>query len=221
MFFSNKDLIAPGSQPLSKSPLGYSVRQLVTAFKLGTLSLLIPCLFAGSSALASDDYATIAPLLATCVTCHGRDGLAVSPAWPHLAGQKVTYLANELQAFREGSRQAILMPASGLTGLSDADIQALAEYYAKLPPVRQKSTHKVNERGKNVRAYCLACHGVEGKTVNQKWPNLAGQNKEYLKNQLIAFRDGSRQGFWMNLITQELSDQQISDVADYYSQIEP
>jgi cytochrome c553 len=105
--------------------------------------------------------------------------------------------------------------------LSDKDINALAEYYAAQPPKALASTKPANEAGRHVRARCISCHGMSGNTVTPSWPNLAGQQAQYLQNQLLAFRNGSRQGSLMNVIANELSEQQIADVAEYYSQLKP
>ena len=72
---------------------------------------------------------------------------------------------------------------------------------------------------KNVRAYCISCHGKHGITVNEEWPNLAGQQKDYLQKQLLAFRDGTRNGPIMQVIAKELNEAQIEAVAEYYSQL--
>ena len=67
-----------------------------------------------------------------CAGCHGPYGISTNPIWPNLAGQKAEYTAIQLRAYRDGTRSDPNM--SGLTApLSDAQIQALAEYYAKLP----------------------------------------------------------------------------------------
>ena len=58
-----------------------------------------------------------------------RDRHRSNPAWPQLAGQKATYLANALKAFRAGLRKDPMM-AGVVRGLSDADIANLAAYYA-------------------------------------------------------------------------------------------
>jgi cytochrome c553 len=68
-------------------------------------------------------------LAKNCEACHGETGVTTNPAWPHLAGQKATYLANTLKAFRAGLRKDPLM-AGVVRGLSDADIANLAAYYA-------------------------------------------------------------------------------------------
>jgi cytochrome c553 len=180
------------------------------AFSLG--------LFASTLSLtATADAKTLAQ---SCVACHGKNGNSSNPMWPSLAGQKAPYLAQELRAYRDGSRTDPLMAATAKT-LSDKDIDALAEYYAAQTPKAVASSKPLNEAGRHVRARCVSCHGMSGHTVTPTWPNLAGQKAQYTQNQLLAFRNGSRQGSLMNVIANELSEQQIADVAEYYSQLKP
>ena len=68
-------------------------------------------------------------LAKNCAACHGATGISGNPAWPHLAGQKISYLVNVLKAFRGGLRKDPMM-AAVVRGLSDADIENLAAYYA-------------------------------------------------------------------------------------------
>ena len=66
-----------------------------------------------------------------CAGCHGTDGISVSPEIPNLAGQKETYLANSLRAFRAGERtNPIMMSIAG--DLSDAEIDALAAHFSSM-----------------------------------------------------------------------------------------
>lgn len=67
-----------------------------------------------------------------CAGCHGPNGISTNPLWPNLAGQKAEYTAKQLQAYRDGLRQDPNMTGMAQT-LSDAQIEALAAYYAKLP----------------------------------------------------------------------------------------
>ena len=46
--------------------------------------------------------------------------------------------------------------------------------------------------GKAKSATCAACHGAEGISANDIWPNLAGQKEGYLIKQMKAFKDGTR-----------------------------
>jgi len=73
--------------------------------------------------------------------------------------------------------------------------------------------------GKAKSAICMACHGMNGVSNNDIWPNLAGQKKGYLVNQIKAFRDGGRVDFMMAPMVKSLSDQDIDDLAEYYSKL--
>ena len=73
--------------------------------------------------------------------------------------------------------------------------------------------------GKAKSALCMACHGPSGISNNEIWPNLAGQKRQYLINQITAFRDGTRVDPMMAPMVKALSDQDIIDLADYYSEL--
>lgn len=67
-----------------------------------------------------------------CVACHGIDGRSTQPGTPHLAGQDALYLRESLRRYRSGERRHAAMQAIA-GGLDEADIEALARYYAQLP----------------------------------------------------------------------------------------
>lgn len=74
--------------------------------------------------------------------------------------------------------------------------------------------------GQAKSASCAACHGATGKASNALYPNLAGQNGDYLALALHAYKDGGRTGGQagvMQAFTAGLSDQDISDLAAYYA----
>jgi cytochrome c553 len=64
---------------------------------------------------------------------------------------------------------------------------------------------------------CLACHSLDGNSVNPEWPSLAGQHEQYIIKQIKAFRAGERVNTLMSPIAMTLTDQEIEDVAAYYS----
>ena len=66
-----------------------------------------------------------------CIGCHGADGISVIPMYPNLKGQKAMYTAKQLKAFRDKTRADPVMAALA-SGLTDADIENLAAYYASL-----------------------------------------------------------------------------------------
>ena len=70
---------------------------------------------------------------ATCVACHGADGVGITPDYPTLAGQHADYIEQALRAYRKGTRQNPVMNPMAAP-LKDADIRALAEYFAQQAP---------------------------------------------------------------------------------------
>jgi len=92
------------------------------------ISLLSALLAMSASALAGDVEAGKVKS-AMCASCHGVNGISMSPLWPNLAGQKEQYLIKQIKAFRDGTRKDPMM-APMVAALSDADIENLAAYYA-------------------------------------------------------------------------------------------
>ena len=68
---------------------------------------------------------------ATCLACHGANGISTQPIYPNLAGQKEAYIAKQLKAFKAGDRKDPTMNAM-VAPLTDADIANLAAYYSSL-----------------------------------------------------------------------------------------
>jgi len=68
---------------------------------------------------------------------------------------------------------------------------------------------------------CAGCHGPKGISASGMFPNLAGQKKEYLAKQLKAFRDKTRTDPTMNSMAAGLKDEEIADLAAYFSSLKP
>lgn len=73
--------------------------------------------------------------------------------------------------------------------------------------------------GKAKASACAACHGAKGISGNDIWPNLAGQKAGYLKKQMKAFRDGDRKDPMMSPMASGLSDEDIDNLAAFYSSL--
>jgi cytochrome c553 len=73
--------------------------------------------------------------------------------------------------------------------------------------------------GKAKSGTCAGCHGTAGISKNPLWPNLAGQQQAYLIKQLKAFRDGSRIDAMMAPMAKPLSDEDIANLAAWYSSL--
>lgn len=70
---------------------------------------------------------------------------------------------------------------------------------------------------------CAACHGADGNSpINSSYPRLAGQNKEYLIQQIKDIKSGARDNgltAQMRPIAQGLTDTEIESIADYLSSL--
>lgn len=75
--------------------------------------------------------------IAACAACHPVDAAAALPQYPKIAGQHAWYLRQQLRLWRDGKRRnsplSEIMTAA-VRGLDDAQIDAVAGYYAGLPP---------------------------------------------------------------------------------------
>ncbi|MDV5170187.1 hypothetical protein [Photobacterium rosenbergii] len=155
-------------------------------------------------------------LIEACEACHSTNMVSQVPSYPILHGQKQGYLEKQLEAFRDGTRENPMM-AGLVQNLSDSDITELAQHYSQQTFVKE-AKQASDRRGADVRARCVSCHGLSGNTVNTEWPNLLGQNHDYIFNQLNKFASGERKSVIMEQIANELTLEQRKQVALYYDQ---
>ena len=66
---------------------------------------------------------------------------------------------------------------------------------------------------------CQACHGIDGVSKQAHVPHIAGESEIYLIKQLKAFRDGERKDPQMSIMAKPLSDEDIANLAAWYSSI--
>ena len=73
------------------------------------------------------------------------------------------------------------------------------------------------EKGQVLARKCSVCHGKNGMAKDPEVPNLAGQSSFYLEKVLKDFRDGIREDRRMSLIVKTLNDDDIKDLAAWFS----
>lgn len=73
--------------------------------------------------------------------------------------------------------------------------------------------------GREKAAVCRTCHGLDGIARLPNAATIAGETEIYLTKQLKAFRDGERKDPQMSIIAEKLSDDDIADLAAWYSSI--
>src|SRR3954465_14226641 len=83
--------------------------------------------------------------------------------------------------------------------------------------IAEKAVKGSAEAGATKAAVCTACHGVNGNSANPEWPNLAGQNAAYIREQLAMFKSRQRNNPIMQPIVDPLTEQDFADLATYFS----
>jgi cytochrome c553 len=171
--------------------------------------------------------------VAPCMACHAADGGGQAAAgFPRLAGLPQAYLRKQLNDFANGSRvNATMQPVA--SGLTDAERDAVAAYYAKLPvpsttlpPAASNGNAQLAQtlatRGRWSKGMpaCEQCHGPGGMGVGDHFPPLAGQSALYLSNQLHAWQQGARRNDPLQLmqtVAGKLSEADIAAISAWYA----
>ena len=74
---------------------------------------------------------------------------------------------------------------------------------------------------KKVNEVCATCHGVSGnKSITPDIPYIGGQPSDYLSKVLIQYKSGARNHAIMTAMATMLTDEEISDLAKYFSKQE-
>lgn len=154
--------------------------------------------------------------------------------YPKLAGQHAKYIEKQLKDLKlgmtSGGKQGRVDPVMGgmAMPLSEQDMKDLAAYYASLPISHNTTPENVVEQGKTLYTAgdasrgltaCIACHGPRGNgTELSGFPKISGQHADYIKAQLVKFRDGSRandMNGMMQDIAKKLTDEDIDTLSKY------
>ncbi len=77
------------------------------------------------------------------------------------------------------------------------------------------------EAGRRKAEPCAACHGRDGNSTIPGTPSLAGQPVFFTHWQLIKYRDGRRKDPQMSPFAQNLSDEDMADLAAYFEAQRP
>ncbi len=175
-----------------------------------------------------------------CAACHGSDGNSTSAQIPRLAGQNAKYIYKQLNDFKSGRRQNVIMTAQA-SALSQFQMASVALFFATKQsqitlanPATLAFGEKIYRGGKlaNGVVPCAGCHGPAGKgNPFAAFPKIGGQQTDYLKAQLYAFRaagrgdltgtkrnnDGAKptEPGMMQMVASKLSDQDIEYLTNF------
>lgn len=165
------------------------------------------------------------PQAQACMACHGPQGRSQQPTIPSLAGQPQLFIENQLVLIREGLRDVPQMKGL-LDGMQDAEIVALAGYFAAQAPApaTPATDEAVYRRGQALaaRALCGSCH-LPDFAGRQQIPRLAGQHEAFLLQAMKQFRDypGLGRDTIMAASLYGLKDQDLADLAHFLAHFRP
>lgn len=74
--------------------------------------------------------------------------------------------------------------------------------------------------GKNKAAICAGCHGADGISMSPDIPNLAGQKEAYLAKAIRDYKTGARKNPMMASVVGMIAEEDIGDIAAYFSNLE-
>ncbi|HEV3372842.1 MAG TPA: c-type cytochrome [Xanthobacteraceae bacterium] len=154
-----------------------------------------------------------------CSACHGESGVPQQKTTPVIWGQQLGYLYLELRDYKSGARKNDQMSAV-VAGLERDDMLALAQYFSQKPwPVLGQPAAPQAVAAQALRAttavVCTSCH-QESYMGEGTQPRLAGQQKDYLAQTMLDFRDGKRANNpGMSDLMKSISESDIPPIAEY------
>ena len=167
--------------------------------KLTSLSLAIFCALGISSGAVVAD---VDKLVKECADCHEKDGNATDGETPSIAGMSTTYFVESMGAYKTNARPAKKLKDKKedmkdiVKKLSDADIKALGDHFAKqkFKPLKQEFNADFAKAGKKLHVkYCDKCHSNGGTSSEDDAGILAGQPISYLKYSMENYASGKRE----------------------------
>ena len=170
-----------------------------------------------------------------CGKCHGTDGTDATPIeeedTPFLAGQVAHANYKQIIDYQDKKRDDKTM-LKKVKKLSKQDVADVSAFYAtQALPMSSVESSKVTAeairmatRGAGDRFLppCAGCHGLNGEGSIVDVPSLAGQATSYFITTMMAFKEDDRENdiySRMRFIAQELSEKEITELADYYASI--
>ncbi|HEX7341092.1 MAG TPA: c-type cytochrome [Rhodanobacteraceae bacterium] len=177
---------------------------------------------------------TLQQRIAACTSCHGKHGQGGHNGFnPRLAGKPALYLYHQLLDFRAGRRHYPMMQHM-VRDMPDAYLREIANYFAAQVPVwpapppsvmpaaflrRGQELVEHGDQARKVPA-CTACHGKRLMGLDLAIPPLLGLPKDYISNQLGAWRGGTRHAMapdCMATVAARLTPQEVAALAAWLS----
>lgn len=167
--------------------------------------------------------------IGACIGCHGKDGNSEVLIYPNLANQHPEYIEKQLHNFKGNMNRSNVAMNQFAAQMTDEEIMDIGAYFAdtkalaNIKPKKVVSVAITEEvlAGEKKAGTCVACHGDAGNKPILNYPRLAGQSAEYLVKQLMEFKSGVRENAVMLGMAAALSEQDMVELAAYFSAQKP
>jgi cytochrome subunit of sulfide dehydrogenase len=183
---------------------------------------------------AADVSAGQPPIVPLCALCHGETGPSPFPGVPTIHGLPSGVIENAMYKYREGLRPCRKSECTEdgrcpdmsmcdiAAPLSDAEMEALAEWYGAqpFPPHQDPYDPELAAVGREIHnRICEVCHTNYGSDPFDDASMLRGQRKVYLRNALGDFQQGRRSSGLraMDARIEAFSDEELDSLAEFYS----
>ena len=157
-----------------------------------------------------------------CAGCHGTNGASSGPSMPALAGQSKVSIVESMKCFKSGERPSTVMGRLA-KGYTDADFDAMGEFFAKQKPVAVVQPQDKDKIAKGRALHeqnCARCHVEDGKEIKDNSPVMAGQWLKYLQIQMDDYASGKRKMFDRKAEKMKgLSKDDLDAIAHFYASV--
>jgi cytochrome c553 len=159
----------------------------------------------------------------TCSACHGQNGNSRSDMMPIIAGLDPAYFKKQIESYATGKRSSPEMEPYAKE-IQFLGLDQITAYFAsqKRQPTPIRGTANAIAKGKVAAAPCAVCHGQNGAGDPARLiPGLAGQAPGYLAQQMLLFKQDTREPADQLLaakraVMRVIPDSQFAELAAYY-----
>lgn len=172
-------------------------------------------------AAEEDPFSDIREAMDKCIKCHDETGNSTRSGMPNLTAQDPDYFLTSMQAYVNGNRSHKLMKKL-VAKLDEATIRKMGVFYAVQTPARTEILGEGDHvAGRLIAEECVNCHAGDGNAQGREMPTLAGQDARYFVKAMKAYGSGKRQHEDMFKASEQLSDDDLINLATFYATQEP